>query len=334
MNYRIFGKSFHVVSGRNVSLMLPPLQIPLQSTQSLVWTKGESKWEKRHNDTLELTGGNVSFDVTRYELIEDTNGTLTLIISFVESNDMGEHVISVYNGSQILCNVLLLNLTVGSIEPTCLTIFDKDTNKLQMTCQWVQVIEGEQAHLVNMVNADNQKLYSHETINMNIDGRLNLTNNFSVYVDPRDMFDGRTLPDRCVISNPEQSEQKVCNFPPVERYTIQNAKTENLTFQCCTANKWYTLIDEDFKPITLTEEIFTGSDRIVFFCGEEKHESNAMLLYSIGSIDMAKWSFYTASVSYIYPLSNLTDDSSCQTIHVSVIRNTSEFFEFGRDNSN
>ena len=73
-------KSFHVLNGRNFSLSLPQ-EDPLLSTQSLVWTKGESTWEKRHNGTLEFTGGNVSFDVTRYDLIEDTNGNLTLVIS-------------------------------------------------------------------------------------------------------------------------------------------------------------------------------------------------------------------------------------------------------------
>ena len=146
---RGLSKSIHVLNGRNVSVMLPPLQTTLQSTQSLVWTKGESTWEKRHNGNLEFIGGNVSFDVTRYDLIEDTNGTLTLIISFIESNDTGKHVISIYDGALQICTVFILNLTVESKEPTCLTIFDKERKKIQMTCQWVQVIKGEQAHIVD-----------------------------------------------------------------------------------------------------------------------------------------------------------------------------------------
>lgn len=225
-------KSFHVLNGRHFSLSILQ-EDPILSTQSLVWTKGESTWEKRHNGTLEFTGGNVSFDVTRYDLIEDTNGTLTLIISFVESNDMGKHVISIHIGAQNLCTVFVLNLTVESSEPSCLTIFDKKKNKLQMTCQWVQVIEGEQAHLVDN---GNHVIYESSIKHMNFDRRFNLTNKFSVYVDSGQIYDGRTLPDKCIISHPNRERVKTCKFSPVKRYTIQNDKTKNVTFQCCTTN--------------------------------------------------------------------------------------------------
>ena len=250
----------------------------------------------------------------------------TIPYQFVEINDMGKHVISIYNGAQFICSVLILNLTVESLEPTCLTVFDEERKKIQMTCQWVQVIEGEQAHLIS---AGNRVIYAHETLNINVDGRFNLTNKFSVDVETRDIFDERTLPDKCVILNQKQNEEKQCKFPPVERYTIQDAKTENVSFQCCTANKnisftsWY-IVDDEVIPISFTEDIFiTASDPILFLCGEEKNKSNSMLLYSMGSVDVGMGSFYTISVSDRNPFSNSTDGKLCHTISVNVSRNTS-----------
>ena len=146
-----------------------------------------------------------------------------LLYSFLSSRVMiGETCHLNTNGKQILCTVLILNLTVESIEPTCLTIFDKERKRIQMTCQWVQVIEGEQAHFVD---AGNQVLYAHETLNVRFDGRLNLTNKCSVYIDPRDIFDERTLPVKCVTSHPKRNKEK--NLQVSACRTIHDSRCQN-----------------------------------------------------------------------------------------------------------
>ena len=172
-------------------------------------------------------------------------------------------------------------------------------------------------------------MYAHDTLNINVDGRFNLTNKFSVYIDPRDIFDGRALPEKCVILNHKRNEEKTCKFSPLVQYTIQDAETKNVTFQCCTANKdifstWLYKVGDEFIPINFTEDIFLpASDRIFFLCGEMTNNSNSMLLYIMESWNVGNFNDYTTSVSERNLLSNSTDGKKCQTISVIVPRNTS-----------
>ena len=63
-----------------------------------------------------------------------------------------------------LCFIFQLNLIIKEIKPICETFFDKRHWKLQMSCQWLQVNDGDRARLV----AGDQVLYEHETSQMNL----------------------------------------------------------------------------------------------------------------------------------------------------------------------
>ena len=80
-------------------------------------------------------------------------------IMFTDENDTGTHTVSLYERGRQLCFIFQLNLIIKEIKPICETFFDKKRWKLQMSCQWLQVNDGDRARLV----AGDQVLYEHET---------------------------------------------------------------------------------------------------------------------------------------------------------------------------
>ena len=154
-------KVMDVWSGQNISIRFY-LKDPLLHFQTLVWRKGESIWVKPHDQPLEYDGYGDS-EVDRYRLTEVSNITFDLFIEYTEQNDSGHHVVTVNQGSQPLCLALLLNLTVATPEPICSTQLNNESRKLQMSCEWLQMNEGDRAHF----EVDNEILYEHQIPELN-----------------------------------------------------------------------------------------------------------------------------------------------------------------------
>ena len=195
-------KVMDVWSGQNISIRFY-LEDPILHTQTLVWRKGESIWVKPHNQLLEYEGYG-DFNVDRYILTEVSNDTFDLTIEYTEQNDSGHHVVTVNIGSQPLCLALLLNLTVVTPEPICSTQFNNESRKLQMSCEWLQMNEGDRAHF----EVDNEILYEHEIPELYFNGSFIMTHQFSVYVGLDKILGEITVPKKCIVTHRERKSER------------------------------------------------------------------------------------------------------------------------------
>ena len=97
-----------------------------------------------------------------------------LMIHHAEERDSGTHIITLFNGANVSCTALILELTVVSGSPNCTTYFRRENQYLQMTCKWLQGFNGDQAQLL----AENRVLYEHEVTMMNLQNQYTLFHEF------------------------------------------------------------------------------------------------------------------------------------------------------------
>lgn len=316
------------VNGRNISMRFS-LKDALVSTQSLAWTKNGT-WMRECNRSLECISSDTLFNPDRYTLTQLSSDTeFELGIAFVEENDSGTHIVKITEGARFICTVLILNLTIEVIPPTCSTILERGRGKLQMSCQWLQVNVGDQAQLM----VGNQVLYEYSAPEMNIASYFTLTNKFSVYVDPEFIFDERIMPAKCLVTHTRQRRNKTCSFPPVKQHTIRDdvLQIQYVTFNCCALNEnfsltWWYNNSCDLQPVNYTEPYTMTADRfgnIVFLCGEEDDSSN-IIVHSIGQLNLPdhqyRVSFLSVNDSDLKQPNDSTDELRCETLIVNITK--------------
>ena len=227
------------MNGQNISLRFN-LKETIGSPQSLVWTRGELVCEKLQNRTLECIT-TASLDNSRYTLSQINGTQFEMTIAFTEQNDSGQHVVKIYQDSQSLCTIVILNLTIEGTAPICSTLFNRHSGKLQMSCQWLQVNKGDRAQLV----AGNQVLYEYETTRINYKGDYNLSNKCIAYVALENIFNEEIMPSRCAISNDKGIIDGTCTFPTIQSLFIGKEQNQSASFDRCkvkdskVASCWY-----------------------------------------------------------------------------------------------
>ena len=151
-NYRF--ETFNAVEYQNISVLFH-LKEPLSVNDTFNWIEPAS------------TSGEMSS--SRYKLKNRFNQTdFELIIHHAEEGDSGTHHITLFNGTTVICTALILELTVVSGSPNCTTHFRRENQALQMTCEWLQGVNGDQAQLL----AENRVLYEHEVTTVNLRNQL------------------------------------------------------------------------------------------------------------------------------------------------------------------
>ena len=316
-----------VWSGQNISMRFF-LEDPLLDVQTLVWRKGESIRVKPHDQPLEYDGYG-DFEVDRYRLTAVSNITFDLFIGHTEQNDSGHHVVTVNLGGQPLCLALVLNLTVETPEPICSTQFNIESRKLQMSCEWLQMNEGDRAHF----EVDNEILYEHEIPELNFNGSFNMTHQFSVYVGLDKILDEITVPKKCIVSHRKGRAREECEFPVVTPHPFEYTQGENVDFECCVAKPRKPILlvyDGDGNELSVVDskQNYNASkardaDCILFFlCGSNEALSEITIL-NMTSLDVRKYAIYESSTlplrvsdpKLLY--NNSREDEQCEVITVN-----------------
>ena len=314
-----------VWTGQNISMRFY-LEDPMTHVQTLMWRKGESIWVKRHDQPLEYDGYG-DFEVDRYRLTEVSNVTFNLFIGYTEQNDSGHHVVTLNQGSQPLCLALLLNLTVETPEPICSTKLNNRSRKLKMYCEWLQMNEGDQAHF----EVDNEILY-HQIPELNFNGSLNMTHQFSVYVGLDKILDEITVPKKCIVTHRKGKAREMCEFPVVTPHPIEYTNGEKVDFECCVAKpRKPTLLvyDGDGNKLSVdSKRNFSPSNArdadciLYFLCGSNEAVSEITIL-NVKSLDVRKHATYesltvslhVADLKLFYNKSR--EDEQCEVITVN-----------------
>ena len=163
-----------------------------------------------------------------------------------------------------------MNLTIEGTAPICSTLFNRHSGKLQMSCQWLQVNEGDRAQLV----AGNQVLYEYETLRINYNGDLHLSNKLIAYVALEKIFNEEIMPSRCDILNDKGITNGSCTFPTVQSLSIRKDQNQSDVLDCYkfkdskAASCWYGT-GGNLLPINYSDDIsLVNIKQIVLICGE------------------------------------------------------------------
>ncbi|XP_063955053.1 uncharacterized protein LOC135153983 [Lytechinus pictus] len=273
-------RSLGAVDGRNVSVQFL-LEDPLNENQSIVW----AKWVDEKNQLLDDVDKE-TINRDRYKLTNVAGErTINLSIAFSEPSDSGEYVLKIHHKDQKLCTIASFNITIESTEPVCSTLYDQETRRLQMSCEWMQVNVGDQVQLL----VGDQVLYEYGTSDMNIDGDFNSTNIFSVYSSIEDVHNGRVMPSVCLINNKDKSNNNTCSF-----HFVQDLRLHSF-FECCPEGEtdadvlWYTN-GSILIPLSPNNTVsFVHEGRLSLFCGPGVPSKNkTVLLRNIGNFIQEK----------------------------------------------
>ena len=159
--------------------------------------------------------------------------TVNIVVTLTENSKSGVYFLEL---QETACQFWVGHIFFRDFNPTCTSLFLRESLTLRFSCQWFITDQKGKAWLKNKVRTLHESYYNGVA---NIDG--NLTNSISMLIDLDDVFSESKVPDRCAVS--QFGFEQNCTFSPVVQ--LIDSKSDdtlitNAELNCC--------IGDELKP--------------------------------------------------------------------------------------